>query len=172
MDKAAEQMTDDIMTLAQEFASSWSLLGSRFAASDQLEIAEESKAELRRAVLAALSERAPVAAQPLTDDRIKEIFAKVWYVDGTAARKPPEPPPLVVQFARAILAAQPSAAPQGWISVTPRTLPPDDTDVIVSDGKAVGTGCYVQPFGWEIDCPFECGVDVTHWMPLPAAPKP
>ncbi|MCF4997343.1 hypothetical protein GIW70_11015 [Pseudomonas syringae] len=43
-----------IMDQAQVFASSWSMVGGPFAADDQLECAEEEKAELQKLVTSAL----------------------------------------------------------------------------------------------------------------------
>ena len=50
----SEKNIKAIMDQAQVFASSWSMVGGRFAADDQLERAEEEKAELKKLVTAAL----------------------------------------------------------------------------------------------------------------------
>ena len=42
--------TDEIMSMAQEFASAWSLIGSRFDNGHGMEYAEEARAALFKAV--------------------------------------------------------------------------------------------------------------------------
>lgn len=56
-------------------------------------------------------------------------------------------------------------AAQQWISVKDR-LPDDGVEVIVvKDGKSYPAWHETGPFGWSV------GGKVTHWMPLPEAPK-
>ena len=50
----SEKNIKAIMEQAQVFASSWSMVGGPFAADDQLERAEEEKAELKKLVIGAL----------------------------------------------------------------------------------------------------------------------
>ncbi len=50
----SEKTVKSIMEQAQVFASSWSMVGGPFAADDQLDRAEEEKAELNKMVAAAL----------------------------------------------------------------------------------------------------------------------
>ncbi|MGA5718172.1 hypothetical protein ACPCWF_06005 [Pseudomonas atacamensis] len=50
----SEKNIKAIMDQAQVFASSWSMVGGPFAADDQLERAEEEKAELKKLVTSAL----------------------------------------------------------------------------------------------------------------------
>ena len=50
----SEKTVKAIMEQAQVFASSWSMVGGPFAADDQLDRAEEEKAELNKMVAAAL----------------------------------------------------------------------------------------------------------------------
>ena len=50
----SEKTVKSIMDQAQVFASSWSMVGGPFAADDQLDRAEEEKAELNKMVTAAL----------------------------------------------------------------------------------------------------------------------
>ncbi|SIR83614.1 hypothetical protein SAMN05216509_5291 [Pseudomonas sp. B10] len=50
----SEKNIKAIMEQAQVFASSWSMVGGPFAADDQLERAEEEKAELKKLVTSAL----------------------------------------------------------------------------------------------------------------------
>lgn len=52
-----EPLIATIMAQAQVFASSWSIVGSRFEAENQLEQAEGEKKELRRMVLELIAER-------------------------------------------------------------------------------------------------------------------
>jgi hypothetical protein len=57
----SEKTVKSIMEQAQVYASSWSMVGGPFAADNQLELAEEEKAELEKLVTAGLegSIRAP-----------------------------------------------------------------------------------------------------------------
>jgi selenocysteine lyase/cysteine desulfurase len=50
----SEKTVKSIMEQAQVFASSWSMVGGPFAAENQLELAEEEKAELEKLVTAGL----------------------------------------------------------------------------------------------------------------------
>jgi hypothetical protein len=50
----SEKTVKSIMEQAQVFASSWSMVGGPFAADNQLELAEEEKAELEKLVTAGL----------------------------------------------------------------------------------------------------------------------
>jgi ethanolamine utilization protein EutA (predicted chaperonin) len=50
----SEKIVASIMEQAQVFASSWSMVGGPFAADNQLELAEEEKAELEKLVTAGL----------------------------------------------------------------------------------------------------------------------
>jgi hypothetical protein len=56
----SEKNIKAIMEQAQVFASSWSMVGGPFAADDQLERAEEEKAELKKLVTSALEGSANV----------------------------------------------------------------------------------------------------------------
>lgn len=45
--KLTSEQIERAMTLAQEFASSWSCVGGQFDTGDQIDLAEEAKDELR-----------------------------------------------------------------------------------------------------------------------------
>ncbi len=64
-----------IMDQAQVFASSWSMVGGPFAADDQLERAEEEKAELNRLVTGALE--GSVSAPQDVGEMIQSLLA--WH---------------------------------------------------------------------------------------------
>jgi hypothetical protein len=71
IEAAEPEWVDRAMTLAQEFASSWSLVGGRFDSGDQLEIAEDSKERLRTLLqsVAAPQQAAQPAPVGMTDER-------------------------------------------------------------------------------------------------------
>lgn len=64
-----------IMDQAQVFASSWSMVGGPFAADDQLERAEEEKAELRKLITGALE--GSVSAPQDVGEMIQSLLA--WH---------------------------------------------------------------------------------------------
>jgi len=65
----SELLIAKIMTQAQAFASSWALVGSRFASSDQLDRAEGEKKELRRMVCELIAERDALSVERDEADR-------------------------------------------------------------------------------------------------------
>lgn len=88
---------------------------------------------------------------------VGKVASELWGDDEQAKK-----------FAEAIrgtwLAGYQAAQPQ-WISVKKR-LPEDGVEVIVvSDGTACASWHEAGDFGWSV------GGKVTHWMPLPEAPK-
>jgi hypothetical protein len=109
---------------------------------------------------------------PLTDERIAGIALTVWEYDDDIDR--------LTEFARAIEAA--CTPPEGWISVDDR-LPDFEVPVLGVIGESIYPVCrYDDSDGWLWGClhigalddvmSYECDDDyqVTHWMPLPAAP--
>ena len=59
---------------------------------------------------------------------------------------------------------------QEWIPVEVRLPMPDENPVLVYDNSGVGMARYSSTMGWM----YRTGlgsVDITHWMPLPKAPK-
>ena len=59
---------------------------------------------------------------------------------------------------------------QEWIPVKVRLPMPYENPVLVYDNSGVGMAWYSLTMGWMYMTGLGC-VDVTHWMPLPAAPK-
>ena len=57
-----------------------------------------------------------------------------------------------------------------WIPVKVRLPMPYENPVLVYDNSGVGMAWYSSTMGWMYRTGLGC-VDVTHWMPLPAAPK-
>jgi len=70
-----EKTVKAIMEQAQVFASSWSMVGGPFAAEDQLERAEEEKAELKKLVTGALE--GSVSAPQDVGEMIESLLA--WH---------------------------------------------------------------------------------------------
>lgn len=69
------KLAEEAMEQAQVYASSWSLVGSRFDDGGMLELAQEEKANLR-ALVQRLAAPAPAASQvPMTEDEITDIWA-------------------------------------------------------------------------------------------------
>lgn len=66
------------------------------------------------------------------------------------------------------------AEAQAWIPVTTKTMPDEDTDVLVFSGGCQGVGSWPNMQGkpelWFVDD--GSWYSPTHWMPLPQAPKP
>lgn len=75
-------------------------------------------------------------------------------------------PESLLKQIRALLSAPTGGVADGWIPVSERT-PDAQYDVLVFDGKFVGMGDCCKGHLWN--SPFTG--PVTHWMPLPAAPK-
>ncbi|USU01722.1 hypothetical protein [Pseudomonas siliginis] len=71
----SEKNIKAIMDQAQVFASSWSMVGGPFAADDQLERAEEEKAELKKLVTGALE--GSVSAPQDVGEMIESLLA--WH---------------------------------------------------------------------------------------------
>ena len=71
----SEKTVKAIMDQAQVFASSWSMVGGPFAADDQLERAEEEKAELKKLVTGALE--GSVSAPQDVGEMIESLLA--WH---------------------------------------------------------------------------------------------
>ncbi len=72
-----------------------------------------------------------------------------------------------------IIAAPPApAVPDGWIACSER-MPTPFVDVIASDGKQTFTAHFIDESDWWclVSQLAEEPGDVTHWMPLPAAPE-
>ena len=59
---------------------------------------------------------------------------------------------------------------QEWIPVKVRLPMPYENPVLVYDNSGVGMAWYSSTMGWMYRTGLGC-VDVTHWMPLPKAPK-
>ena len=59
---------------------------------------------------------------------------------------------------------------QEWIPVKVRLPMPYENPVLVYDNSGVGMAWYSLKMGWVYRTGLGC-VDVTHWRPLPAAPK-
>ena len=59
---------------------------------------------------------------------------------------------------------------QEWIPVEVRLPMPDENPVLVYDYSGVGMAWYSSTMGWMYRTGLGC-VDITHWMPLPKAPK-
>ena len=57
-----------------------------------------------------------------------------------------------------------------WIPVEVRLPMPDENPVLVYDYSGVGMAWYSSTMGWMYRTGLGC-VDITHWMPLPKAPK-
>jgi pantoate kinase len=73
-----EPMIATIMSQAQAFASSWSLVGSRFEADDQLEQAEAEKAGLRRMVAELIAERDTLRAKVEAMEKQEPVARYNW----------------------------------------------------------------------------------------------
>lgn len=63
----------------------------------------------------------------------------------------------------------------GWISVKDR-LPKPMSYILVAASSGEVKKCFYEPPEFFVDCSMDktmrgCGYIVTHWMPLPAAPK-
>jgi hypothetical protein len=71
----SEKTVKSIMEQAQVFASSWSMVGGPFAADNQLELAEEERAELEKLVTAGLE--ASVGAPQDVGEMIEALLA--WH---------------------------------------------------------------------------------------------
>ena len=71
----SEKTVKAIMEQAQVFASSWSMVGGPFAADDQLERAEEEKAELKKLITGALE--GSVSAPQDVGEMIESLLA--WH---------------------------------------------------------------------------------------------
>lgn len=71
----SEKTVKAIMDQAQVFASSWSMVGGPFAADDQLERAEEEKAELKKLITGALE--GSVSATQDVGEMIESLLA--WH---------------------------------------------------------------------------------------------
>jgi hypothetical protein len=69
----------------------------------------------------------------------------------------------------AALAAAPAAPQSGWVSVEERL--PTDTKTVLTNSNAEGIklGMYCEGYWWSGNEEFPM-TEVTHWMPLPAAP--
>ena len=59
---------------------------------------------------------------------------------------------------------------QEWIPVKVRLPMPYENPVLVYDNSGVGMAWYSSTMGWVYRTGLGC-VDITHWMPLPEAPK-
>ena len=57
-----------------------------------------------------------------------------------------------------------------WIPVEERLPKPQENPVIACDYTGVCLAWYSPTMGWQYRTGLS-GVDITHWMPLPAAPK-
>ena len=57
-----------------------------------------------------------------------------------------------------------------WIPVEERLPMPDENPVLVYDYSGVGMAWYSSTMGWMYRTGLGC-LDITHWMPLPKAPK-
>ena len=57
-----------------------------------------------------------------------------------------------------------------WIPVEERLPMPDENPVLVYDYSSVGMAWYSSTMGWMYRTGLGC-LDITHWMPLPKAPK-
>ena len=57
-----------------------------------------------------------------------------------------------------------------WIPVEERLPMPYENPVLVYDNSGVGMAWYSSTMGWMYRTGLGC-VDITHWMPLPKAPK-
>ena len=74
--------------------------------------------------------------------------------------------------AKGCLALMDAKSGPRWIPVSEGLPDDDECPVIVTDGKVVRNAEFVTPYrtGYSIDGVFGC-VNLTHWMPLPAAPE-
>lgn len=59
---------------------------------------------------------------------------------------------------------------QDWIPVEERLPKPEENPVLVHDYSGVSVAWHSRAMGWVYKTGLAC-VDVTHWMPLPEAPK-
>ena len=57
-----------------------------------------------------------------------------------------------------------------WIPVEERLPKPEENPVLVYDYSGVGVSWHSKAMGWLYKNGLPC-VEVTHWMPLPKAPK-
>ena len=57
-----------------------------------------------------------------------------------------------------------------WIPVEERLPKPEENPVLVYDYSGVGVSWHSKAMGWLYKSGLPC-VEVTHWMPLPEAPK-
>lgn len=57
-----------------------------------------------------------------------------------------------------------------WIPVEERLPKPEENPVLVYDYSGVGVSWHSKAMGWLYKHGLPC-VEVTHWMPLPKAPK-
>lgn len=57
-----------------------------------------------------------------------------------------------------------------WIPVEERFPKPEENPVLVYDYSGVGVSWHSKAMGWLYKNGLPC-VEVTHWMPLPKAPK-
>ena len=137
---------DQIMTLAQEFASCWAIFGSRFDQGDGKERAEESRQALKAAIASALS------AQP---------SAGAWLPIETAPRD-----------GTTVLLAAPSRVTAGeWRA----EQWPTASEHHSSTGEYLGqyeTGECIPAAWCSWDGGFTDENPPTYWMPTPAAPTP
>lgn len=78
-----------------------------------------------------------------------------------------------IEAFKAMLPKPPApAVPDGWIACSER-MPTPFVDVIASDGKQTFTAHFIDESDWWclVSQLAEEPGDVTHWMPLPAAPE-
>ena len=57
-----------------------------------------------------------------------------------------------------------------WIPVEERIPRPEENPVLVYDYSGVSMAWHTKAMGWSYKTGLPC-VEVTHWMPLPKAPK-
>lgn len=219
-----DQNVNDLMELAQEFASSWSIVGGKFDGGNAMDDAKVAKSELRRAIESALSQQnhienkldmvkqgdAPAvawvdgnghiqfvrgidlrigdklyAAPPevaaydsrndvaalredklLLNARIDELLPEVAALQARITELESEAEQLRMSWHNARIA-------NSWISINDR-LPELDERIIAFRPDAHMGPQFDENIALRtyLGGKFSGVHAVTHWMPLPAAPKP
>ena len=151
---------DDLMSQAQVFASGWSLVGGQFDSGNALEEAKENKAELRRMIEQyTLKQRQPQWVS------VSESLPDVPEGDEQE----------VIVCVRRAHNGQPYVFSARYLNKFPlhNECHPDADE----DGCLITTGWHDVKEHSEYDGWYSplieagSGDEVTHWMPLPAAPE-
>lgn len=179
-----EEALHKIMAQVQVYASSYSLVGTRFATDNQLEEADIEKLALYNMVKSALSQ------SPISQNEQHEVVAyadaslvctiSTYMIKELESRNETNKFPYHLWPTK--LYTSPKQIPDGWISVDIR-LPSAMQEVLLtnSDGYFVhgkplfhnSTGefnCWIYTLYSQDVLDFITQYRPTHWMPLPEAP--